>query len=112
MSTGCQIKEQNALHYITLQVVYWVDIFTRKTYRDLVVKSETNNLSDITRDFKKFTSKFIFERKKLCGNGRIIRYNSSYEAMEDLPLNENYKFSYVPSGNTIDRLAAQNIKLS
>lgn len=87
MPTGYQIKDQHALHYITLQVVYWVDIFTRKTYRDivieslqycqqekgleiyafvimsnhihLVVKSETLDLSDILRDFKKFTSKKI-----------------------------------------------------
>lgn len=36
MPTGFQIKEQHALHYLTLQVVYWVDIFTRKTYRDIV----------------------------------------------------------------------------
>lgn len=85
MPTGYQIKEQNALHYITLQVVYWIDLFTRKTYRDivieslrycqkekgleiyayvimsnhvhLVIKSETNDLSDILRDFKKYTSK-------------------------------------------------------
>jgi len=89
MPTGYQIKEQNALHYITLQVVYWVDIFTRHVYRDIVmeslrycqqakgleiyayvvmsnhihmiVKSETENLSDILRDFKKFTSKRIAE---------------------------------------------------
>ena len=39
MPTGYQIKEQNALHYITLQVVYWIDIFTRKTYRDIVIES-------------------------------------------------------------------------
>ena len=87
MPTGYQIKNQHSLHYITLQVVYWVDIFTRKTYRDiiieslqycqqekrleiyafvimsnhihLVVKSEKLYLSDILRDFKKFTSKNI-----------------------------------------------------
>ena len=87
MPTGYQIKEQNALHYITLQVVYWIDIFTRKTYRDIVIeslrycqkekglevyvyvimsnhvhlglKSEAHNLSDVLRDFKKYTSKKI-----------------------------------------------------
>jgi REP element-mobilizing transposase RayT len=87
MPTGFQIKEQHALHYLTLQVVYWVDIFTRKTYCDIVIeslrycqkekgleiyafvimsnhvhlilKSEVNNLSDILRDFKKYTSKKI-----------------------------------------------------
>ena len=39
MSTGYQIKDQNALHYMTLQVVYWIDIFTRKIYRDIVIDS-------------------------------------------------------------------------
>ncbi|HEY4786468.1 MAG TPA: transposase [Bacteroidales bacterium] len=85
MPTGYQIKDQHALHYVTLQVVYWVDVFTRKVYRDivieslrycqqekgleiyayvimsnhihLVVRSEREDLSDIVRDFKKYTSK-------------------------------------------------------
>ncbi|HET6243740.1 MAG: hypothetical protein H0V01_00925 [Bacteroidetes bacterium] len=33
MPTGYQIKEQNMLHFVTLQVVEWVDIFTRQKYR-------------------------------------------------------------------------------
>ena len=32
MSTGYQIKDQEALHHLTLQVVDWIDIFTRKAY--------------------------------------------------------------------------------
>jgi REP element-mobilizing transposase RayT len=39
MPTGYQIKDQHALLYVTLQVVYWVDIFTRKTYRDIAIES-------------------------------------------------------------------------
>ena len=39
MTTGYQIKDQEALHYLTLQVVDWIDIFTRKSYRDLVLES-------------------------------------------------------------------------
>ncbi len=39
MSQGYTIKDQEAAHYITLQVVRWVDIFTRKVYRDIVVDS-------------------------------------------------------------------------
>ncbi len=89
MPTGYQIKDQHALYYITLQVVYWVDIFTRPTYRDiileslahcqkekgldvfayvimsnhihLIAKSEKEDLSAILRDFKKYTSKKIVE---------------------------------------------------
>jgi len=39
MSTGYQIQEQDKLHYITMQIVYWIDIFTRKRYRDNVIDS-------------------------------------------------------------------------
>ena len=89
MSTGYQIKDQSALYYLTLQVVYWVDVFTRPTYKDilieslihcqkekgleifayvimsnhlhLIVRSETSDLSGTLRDFKKYTSKKIVE---------------------------------------------------
>ena len=37
MSTGYQIKEQDKLHFVTLQVVEWVDIFTRQKYRDIII---------------------------------------------------------------------------
>lgn len=79
---------QNDYYFITNTVVYWVDIFTRKEYKDIIVDSlnycvkekglelnawvlMTNHLhmvcrakepfriSDIMRDFKKFTSKAI-----------------------------------------------------
>lgn len=33
MSTGYKIVEQDALHYVTFQVVKWIEIFTRKVYR-------------------------------------------------------------------------------
>ena len=89
MSHGCQIRNQSALHYLTIQVVQWADIFTRQIYRDIVIdslkyclqnkgleiyayvimsnhvhllaKSQNDNLSDIIRDFKRHTSKKIIE---------------------------------------------------
>jgi putative transposase len=82
---GYKIRNQAAIHFITFAVVEWVDAFTRKDYRDIVVDSikfcqtekgmllhcwcimsnhlhlivsaKNENLSDILRDFKKFTSK-------------------------------------------------------
>jgi len=39
MTTGYQIKEQDGLYYLTLQIVDWVDIFTRPVYRDIVIDS-------------------------------------------------------------------------
>ncbi len=39
MSQAYQIKDQSAAHYVTLQIVQWADIFTRKIYRDIVIES-------------------------------------------------------------------------
>ena len=39
MSTGYQISEQAEVHYVTFQVVKWVDIFTRQVYRDIIIDS-------------------------------------------------------------------------
>ena len=87
MPTGYQIYNQEALYYLTLQVVHWADIFTRPVYRDIVteslsycrqnkglevfayvimsnhvhviVRSKKGKLSDVIRDFKRHTSKKI-----------------------------------------------------
>jgi REP element-mobilizing transposase RayT len=84
---GYKIRNQSAIHFITFAVVDWVDVFTRKKYRNIVVDSlrycqqhkglrlhcwcimsnhlhlivsaANNNLSDVLRDFKTYTSKQI-----------------------------------------------------
>lgn len=89
MPTGYQIKEQDKLYYVTLQVVEWVDIFTRQKYRDIIIENlaycqkhkglelfawvimsnhihliarcEKEGLSNLLRDFKSYTSKKILE---------------------------------------------------
>jgi REP element-mobilizing transposase RayT len=85
MPTGYQIVNQDRPYFLTLQVVRWVDIFSRKVYRDiiadslnfcvenkqltiygyvimsnhihLIARSCNENLSGTIRDFKSFTSK-------------------------------------------------------
>ncbi|GAB4044442.1 REP-associated tyrosine transposase [Spirosoma jeollabukense] len=89
MPQGYQIQDPGATYYLTLQVIDWVDVFTRKTYRDVVLDSLTycrqhksldvyayvvmsnhlhllvrareENLSDVLRDFKKFTASQILK---------------------------------------------------
>jgi len=39
MTTGYQIKDQEGAHYLTLQVVGWVDVFTRQVYRDIIIRN-------------------------------------------------------------------------
>ena len=89
MSTGYQIKKQDGLYYLTLQIVNWVDVFSRQSYRDIIIenlkycqqhkgleiyafvimsnhihllaKSGKEELSDTLRDFKSYTAKKILE---------------------------------------------------
>jgi REP element-mobilizing transposase RayT len=89
MSTGYQITNQAATYYLTLQVIDWVDIFTRKVYRDIVIDSldycrknkgleirayvimsnhihimisaKNENLSAVLRDFKRHTATKILK---------------------------------------------------
>lgn len=84
---GYKIRDQQAIHFITFAVVEWVDVFTRQAYRDILIDSlrhcqqekglvlhawcimsnhvhllasaRDGKLSDILRDFKKFTSRQI-----------------------------------------------------
>lgn len=84
------INDQNAVYFLTFTVVDWVDVFTRKEYKIVVAESlnyciankglevyawclmsnhlhlvcratENYRISDIIRDFKKFTAKTILE---------------------------------------------------
>jgi REP element-mobilizing transposase RayT len=87
MSTGYRIADQEALHFVTFGIINWIDIFTRKIYRDIVIdslrfcqqnkdleifafvvmsnhlhlliRSKTGKLSDTIHDFKSFTAKQI-----------------------------------------------------
>ncbi|MBY0424286.1 MAG: transposase [Cytophagales bacterium] len=93
------ISDQLAPYFLTCTVVRWIDIFSRQVYRDIVVDSlnycieskglrvyawvvmtnhihlvcqakEGYRISDILRDFKKFTSKKIVESIQLGPESR------------------------------------------
>src|SRR5690349_3176263 len=84
---GYKIRNQSAIHFVTFAVVEWIDVFTRKDYRNILLdsirycqaekgmllhcwclmsnhlhfmlSSKNHDLSGLLRDFKKFTSKEI-----------------------------------------------------
>jgi hypothetical protein len=39
MSTGYKIHENYGAHFLTFQIVGWVDLFTLRDYRDVVIES-------------------------------------------------------------------------
>lgn len=87
MKEGYVIRDQEKIYFITCTVVDWIDVFSRKCYRDividclkyciqnkgmliygyvimtnhihLIIQSKDGQLSDLIRDFKKYTSKNI-----------------------------------------------------
>jgi putative transposase len=90
MSDKYKFKNPDGLYFITFTVVYWVDVFTRIEYKDILLKSfdycqskkgleifawcimsnhvhllvraeEGKILSDIIRDLKKFSSTKLIE---------------------------------------------------
>ena len=99
MPTGYQIDNQSGLYYLTLQVVDWVDVFTRQVYRDiilssleycvtnkglvlhayvimsnhvhLIVSARAANLSAVLRDMKRHTATSIL--KEIAQNAKESR---------------------------------------
>jgi len=39
MSSGYRIGDQHALHFLTFTFVDWIDVFTRRIYRDIDLDS-------------------------------------------------------------------------
>ncbi|RYG15708.1 MAG: transposase [Chitinophagaceae bacterium] len=89
MSFAYNVKDQDAVHFVTFTVHQWADVFTRAIYVNtliesfkycqkekgleifawvvmsnhchLIIKAKNNNLSSVIRDLKKFTSKAIYK---------------------------------------------------
>lgn len=88
------IRNQQGLYFLTFTVVEWLDVFTRPLYKDVIIDSlrycqqhkglelyayclmtnhlhliaraaEGQELSNIVRDFKKFTARRVFEKMHL-----------------------------------------------
>ncbi|MES2578267.1 MAG: transposase [Bacteroidota bacterium] len=121
MKEGYVIRDQTLPHYITATVVDWIDIFTRQTYRDsiiesldyciknkgmilygyvimsnhihLIIQSEDGKLSDLIRDFKKFTAKNILDKIQAVPESRKEWMLESFKlAAEKHTRNKNYQF--------------------
>ncbi len=115
-----RINDQFGMYFITMTVIDWVDVFTRKIYKDilidslrycqdnkglivfgyvimsnhvhLIVKADGNiPLSDILRDFKKYTATQILHQISTC----------DFESRKEWML---YRFRYRGQANGGDRV--------
>lgn len=118
---GYIIRDQSKTHFITATVVDWVDVFSRKAYRDciiesldfciknkgmilygyvimsnhihLIIQSDKNKLSDLIRDFKKFTAKTILHKIETEPESRADWMLKRFEfACKSHRRNEKYQF--------------------
>ena len=121
MLDGYKIRDQTLPHFITATVVDWVDVFTRKNYRDIViecldfcirekgmvlfgyvimsnhihmvVQSNNGELSNLIRDFKKFTATKILEKIQSEPESRREWILERFKlAAESHTRNKNYQF--------------------
>ncbi len=98
MAAGYKITDQYGIHFVTFTVLYWIDAFTRLSYREiliealeysqrerglqvhafvimsnhvhLVISSKGKPLSAIIRDYKKWTATNILEAIQKEGESR------------------------------------------
>ncbi len=121
MKEGYIIRDQEKAHFITATVVDWIDVFTRQNYRDsiveslnycikdkgmivyayvimsnhihMVVQSNEGKLSDLIRDFKKFTAKTILDKiQNESESRREWMLERFQKATETHTRNKNYQF--------------------
>ena len=117
---GYKIRDQQAMHFITFATVQWIDVFTRSDYviilieslaycqkekglpvhafcimpnhLHLIVSAANSNLSDIIRDFKKFTSAKTL--KAIEDNTKESRTNRMLWIFKKAGENNNRNTSY------------------
>lgn len=121
MKEGYSIREQEKAHFITATVVDWIDVFSRKNYRDciiecfnyciknkgmilygyvimsnhihMIIQSNDGKLSDLLRDFKKFTAKTILDKIQNEPESRREWMLERFKlATESHSRNKNYQF--------------------
>jgi REP element-mobilizing transposase RayT len=121
MKEGYVIHDQSLPHFITATVVDWIDVFTRKNYRDciieslnycienkamivygyvimsnhihIIVQSGDGKLSDLIRDFKKFVAKNVLEKIQTEPESRREWMLERFKlATESHSRNKNYQF--------------------
>ena len=120
MSEKYKFNDPEGIYFTTLTVVHWIDLFTRKelkyivvnslkhcqehkgliihawclmpSHLHLIISSKNEKLSDILRDFKKYTSKeFIEEISRINESRKEWLLEMFKKAGESLHRIKNYK---------------------
>ena len=138
MNDGYKIRNQALPHFVTMTVVDWIDVFSRKLYRDvlieslycidnkamavygyvimsnhihLIIQSKDEKLSDLIRDYKKFTASSILDKIQTEPESRKKWMLERFElASENHSRNKDFQFW--PYGNHPDEIYSNNFMWS
>lgn len=139
MKQGYVIRDQALPHFLTATVVDWVDVFSRKNYRDsviesldfciknkrmilysyvimsnhihLIIQSEDAKLSDLVRDFKKFTATAILNKIQTEPESRREWMLERFKlATETHSRNKNFQFWQI--GNHAEEIYSEKFMWS
>ncbi len=139
MKEGFIIRDQAKPHFITATVVDWIDVFTRKSYKDciieclefciknkgmilygyvimsnhihLIIQSKNEKLSDLLRDFKKFTATSILKKIQTEPESRREWMLERFKlATESHSRNKNFQFWQY--GNHPEEIYSENFMWS
>lgn len=121
MSEKYKVKDNQALYFVTLTIIDWVDVFTNEKYKEILIESlnycklkkelvvyayvimsnhihlivsasEGNEIPAIIRDFKKFTSKAIIESIREGPESRTEWLLNKFKfAADRIKRNKNFK---------------------
>jgi putative transposase len=120
MSEKYKMNDKDGIYFLTMTVVYWIDLFTRRELKDvlvdsliycqqhkalkihawcimpshvhLIISSDSGNLPGIIRDFKKHTNKQIIKEIGQINESRKEWLIRAFEkAGQDINRIKNYK---------------------
>ena len=139
MKEGYIIRDQEKVHFITLTVVDWIDVFSRKIYRDtiidsliycqdnkgmiiysyvimsnhihLIIQSKDSKLSDLIRDFKKFTSVTLLKQIRTKPESRREWMLERFEKATETH-NRNKKCQFWQYGNHAEEIYSEKFMWS
>ena len=88
MSTGYKITEKEGIYFLTFQIVAWVDIFSRKDYRDIAVESLIYCQENKGLEIFAYVI-YLFKCTKLCRWRKYTWCNNNWFFTEDCTINNN-----------------------
>lgn len=139
MKQGFVIRDQYKMHFVTFTIVDWVDVFSRKVYRDifidslkfcrenkemelfayavmsnhvhLIIRSRNGKLSDLIRDIKKFTAQKILKEIMTTNESRKDWMLKRFEFSAKRN-SKNSEYNFWQSGNHPEEIYSEKFMLT